>query len=115
MARGLAEQRLAADCLQPPLCCAPLRLPAAAEGWRSASTERRRVASDRLEETTMWYSAVGCIVTLILSLLVAPLAAEAQPPTHVHRIGVLTGITRERDRNVKAFLEGMRTLGYVEG
>ena len=28
----------------------------------------------------MWCSAIGCIVMLILSLLVAPLAAEAQPP-----------------------------------
>ena len=27
----------------------------------------------------MWGSAIGCIVTLILNLLVAPLAAEAQP------------------------------------
>jgi hypothetical protein len=26
----------------------------------------------------MWCSAVGCLVTLTLSLLVAPLAAEAQ-------------------------------------
>src|SRR5215471_8846913 len=32
-----AEQRLAADCLQPTLCYAPLRLPAAAEGWRSGA------------------------------------------------------------------------------
>lgn len=27
----------------------------------------------------MWYNAVGCIVPLILSLLVAPLTVEAQP------------------------------------
>ena len=64
----------------------------------------------------MGYSAVGCIVTLTLSLLVAPLAAEAQPPTHVHRIGVLAGgTTSGRDPYVEAFLEGMRALGYVEG
>jgi len=55
------------------------------------------------------------VATLALALLLAPLVPEAQPPTHVHRIGVLTGTTREQDRNVKAFLEGMRTLGYVEG
>jgi hypothetical protein len=54
-------------------------------------------------------------VTLALGLLVAPLAADAQPPAHVHRIGVLTGTTREQDRNVKAFLEGLRDLGYVGG
>jgi putative tryptophan/tyrosine transport system substrate-binding protein len=64
----------------------------------------------------MGYSAVGGIVTLTLSLLVAPLAAEAQPPTHVHRIGVLAGgTTSGRDPYVEAFLEGMRALGYVEG
>jgi putative tryptophan/tyrosine transport system substrate-binding protein len=59
---------------------------------------------------------IGFIITFALGcLFVAPLAAVAQPPTHVHRIGMLTGTTREQDRNVKAFLEGMRTLGYVEG
>jgi putative ABC transport system substrate-binding protein len=59
---------------------------------------------------------IGFIITFALGCLcVAPLAAVAQPPTHVHRIGMLTGTTREQDRNVKAFLEGMRTLGYVEG
>ncbi len=66
----------------------------------------------------MWYRAVGCIVTLTLSLLAAPLAAEAQPPTHVHRIGALLsgpGPTPGRGPIVEAFLEGMRALGYVEG
>src|SRR5713226_4745501 len=63
----------------------------------------------------MGYSAVGCIVMLTLSLLGVPLAPEAQPPTHVHRIGALTGYTLGRGRNVEAFLEGMRALGYVEG
>ena len=46
----------------------------------------------------------------------APLTPEAQPPTHVHRIGWLAGATPERDRNVdvEAFLEWMCALGYVE-
>ena len=54
--------------------------------------------------------ALGC-------LCVAPLVPEAQPPTHVHRIGVLSGqgTTPGRDPFVEAFLEGMRALGYVEG
>jgi hypothetical protein len=30
---------------------------------------------------------MALLVTLALGLLVAPLAAEAQPPTHVYRIG----------------------------
>jgi hypothetical protein len=38
----------------------------------------------------MWYSAVGCIVTLILGLLGTPLPAEAQQPTPVYRVGVLS-------------------------
>ena len=32
----------------------------------------------RPKETTRWYSAVGYLVTLILSLLAVPLAAEAR-------------------------------------
>jgi putative tryptophan/tyrosine transport system substrate-binding protein len=76
---------------------------------------RKKHVGMRPKDTTMGYSAVGCIVTLTLSLLGVPLAAAAQPPTHVHRIGVLTGVTREQDPYVGAFLEGMRALGYVEG
>ena len=37
----------------------------------------------------MWYSTVGGIVTLILSLLTAPHAADAQPREKVHRLGYL--------------------------
>jgi putative ABC transport system substrate-binding protein len=59
---------------------------------------------------------VGFIITCALGYLgVAPLAPEAQPPTHVHRIGVLFGTTPGRDPFLEAFLEGMRGLGYVEG
>ncbi len=60
---------------------------------------------------------IGFIITFALGCLcVAPLAPEAQQPTHVHRIGVLWGGTIPgRDPFVGAFLEGMRALGYVEG
>jgi putative ABC transport system substrate-binding protein len=60
---------------------------------------------------------IGFVITVALGCLCAALRApEAQPPPHVHRIGVLWGLTiPERDPFVKAFLEGMRTLGYVEG
>ena len=61
----------------------------------------------------MWSSAIGCIVTLMLSLLVAPLAAEAQPGGKMPRLGVLTpGIPPQPW--VEAFRQGLRTLGYVE-
>jgi ABC-type uncharacterized transport system substrate-binding protein len=63
---------------------------------------------------------IGFIITCALGYLgVAPLAPEAQPPTRVHRIGVLTGTDGGRDQYyvelVEVFLEGMRALGYVEG
>ena len=38
----------------------------------------------------MWYSAVGFIVTLTLSLLSAPITVTAQPRSTVPRIGILT-------------------------
>ena len=66
----------------------------------------------------MWYSAVGCIVTLTLSLLTAPLAAHAQQPTRVARIGYLvTGVLESPETRVllDAFRQGLRERGYVEG
>jgi putative tryptophan/tyrosine transport system substrate-binding protein len=67
----------------------------------------------------MWYSAVGCIVPLILSLLVAPLAvAAAQPPEKMPRVGYLSpGSSSDpvRLRRFEAFRQGLRELGYVEG
>jgi ABC-type uncharacterized transport system substrate-binding protein len=57
------------------------------------------------------------LIILVLGILVAPLAPEAQPPTTVHRIGALSslGLTPERDPFVEVFLERMHALGYVEG
>src|SRR5215510_13009361 len=62
----------------------------------------------------MWYSAVGCIVTLTLSLLAVPLAAGAQSAGKVWRIGVLLGSPRETPRYAP-FHQGLREFGYVEG
>jgi putative ABC transport system substrate-binding protein len=56
------------------------------------------------------------IVTLALGFLVAPLAAEAQPPAKVPRIGVLsTGSPRVSLARFEPFIQGLRELGYVEG
>jgi putative ABC transport system substrate-binding protein len=64
----------------------------------------------------MWCQAVGCIVTLILSLLAAPLAAVAQPPSQVPRIGFLMpSLTPERARNLEAFRQRLHELGWIEG
>src|SRR6266571_1156860 len=61
----------------------------------------------------MRYSAVGCIMTLTLSLLAAPLAADAQPSAKVARIGYLSLI--EDASLAEAFRQGLQALGYVEG
>jgi putative ABC transport system substrate-binding protein len=60
---------------------------------------------------------VGFIVTLALSLLMAPLAAQAQQPGKVHRIGLLAGSSQApREKHAyEAFQQGLRELGYVEG
>src|SRR5712691_8576355 len=64
----------------------------------------------------MWYSAVGFVVTLTLSLLVAPLTVEAQQATKVHRIGRLSsGSPSDPNLPLEAFRQGLRDLGYVEG
>jgi len=65
----------------------------------------------------MWYSAVGYIVMLILSLLAAPLAAHAQPVGKIPRIGVIRpGVPPgEPGRGSERFLQALRELGYIEG
>ena len=56
---------------------------------------------------------VSSLVMLIIALLAAPLAAEAQPTGKIYRIGWLSA-----DRNPAgddAFQRGLRDLGWVEG
>jgi putative tryptophan/tyrosine transport system substrate-binding protein len=54
------------------------------------------------------------LMTLALGLLVAPLAAEAQPPAKVPRIGFLRASPASPCR-LDSFAQGLRELGYVEG
>src|SRR5437016_12938466 len=62
----------------------------------------------------MWYSAVGSIVTLLLSLLAVPLAAAAQPSGQVYRIGFLS--TAPPPAHLwETLLDGLRERGYSEG
>jgi putative ABC transport system substrate-binding protein len=66
----------------------------------------------------MWYSAVGCFVTLALSLLVVPLTAETQPAGKVARIGFLSPGTATAAANaglLQAFTDGLRNHGWIEG
>ena len=66
----------------------------------------------------MGCSAIRCIVTLILSLLAAPLAAEAQPAGKVYRLGILSPAPVP-DPSVATIPNlvpmALRELGYVEG
>src|SRR5438874_1639260 len=56
------------------------------------------------------------LITLALSMLVAPLLAVAQPVGKVFRIGLLSGFSRAwMASNHEAFQQGLRALGYVEG
>src|SRR5262245_37662115 len=66
----------------------------------------------------MWSSAMGCIVTLTLSLLTAPLTAYVQPLAKVARIGYLVFGALEAPETralLDAFRQGLREHGYVEG
>jgi putative ABC transport system substrate-binding protein len=67
----------------------------------------------------MWYSAVGLMVTLTLSLLAAPLATEAQPRRKIPLVGMLeSGASpgsSDSPRCARFFRQGLRDLGYVEG
>ena len=48
-------------------------------------------------------------------ILAAPLAADAQPPAKVRRIGVLIAGDPARSPQLEGFWQGLRELGYVEG
>ena len=58
---------------------------------------------------------IGLAVVLSVSLTFAPLAAEAQPPGRVYRIGILLAAPISQYPPLDAFLQGMRDLDYVEG
>ena len=56
------------------------------------------------------------VVMLALVILTAPLAAEAQPPTKVYRIGWLSPRPPSQPGpTVGALRQGLHDLGYVEG
>jgi putative ABC transport system substrate-binding protein len=55
------------------------------------------------------------VLILVLSLLAAPLAAEAQQAGRVYRIGILTLSVASSTPIFEGFREGLREHGYVEG
>src|SRR2546421_2764153 len=61
--------------------------------------------------------ATALLATLVLGILVAPLAATAQPAGKVHRIGWLFAGSPSAGVHalLEAFRQGLHDLGYVEG
>jgi putative tryptophan/tyrosine transport system substrate-binding protein len=65
-----------------------------------------------------WSSIGRVAVVLMFGLILAPLAAEAQPAGKVPRVACLTPWSDSdpgRQRGLEAFRQGLRDLGYVEG
>jgi putative ABC transport system substrate-binding protein len=65
----------------------------------------------------MNFRGVGVIVTLVMSVLLAPVAAGAQPAGKVPRIGVVVPAepASPDEPNIAAFRQALHDLGYVEG
>ena len=63
----------------------------------------------------MMFRGVAVIAVLALSLLAAPLAAEAQQAAKIARIGYLSTNLAASPHLREAFRQGLRDLGYVEG
>jgi putative ABC transport system substrate-binding protein len=73
----------------------------------------RQQAGGQRQEATTWRSTVGCLVTL--TLLLVPLASEAQLPGTAPRIAYLSLAPGPWAAHSEAFVQGLRALGYVEG
>ena len=66
----------------------------------------------------MRLSTIGLMLTLALSILAAPLAAETQQAAKIPRIGFLSPSSPADPRTqrfLEAFRQGLRKLGWVEG
>jgi putative ABC transport system substrate-binding protein len=63
----------------------------------------------------MWRSLGVCLVTCILSILIASLAVTAQQRHTVPLLGILTPASEASTPLWEAFRQGLRALGYVEG
>jgi len=78
-----------------------------------------RPARDRRAASTIWCHTIGCLLTLVCGILVAPRAPEAQPGGHIPVVGVLRPGDPTFDADPKiglnAFRQGLRELDYVEG
>lgn len=75
-----------------------------------------RCGTRSAQRTNVWCAiALIALASIALSLL-ATFNAEAQSPEKVHRIGYIQTATPDEQAHLtKAFQEGLRELGYVEG
>ncbi len=90
-------------------------------GFLPSSVARRMPPTGPwLSEAPMTRRTIGLLVTLALTVLVAPLQADAQQPTKVYHVGRLSSgsppeVSPFVYRTAEAFRHGLRALGYVEG
>src|SRR6266850_321477 len=70
-----------------------------------------------LEDSTIWLSTRGLLVTLALGMLWAPSPSLAQSVAKMPRIGILTRVFDPHAPSslYEVFRQGLRDLGYVEG
>ena len=82
----------------------------------SITDELRCLLLARLYVTSKHATKVIAFLTLPLALTVlcAPLAADAQPAGKISRVGVI-GARAPPDTFLSAFRQGMREKGYIEG
>ena len=74
----------------------------------------RRKTLDRV--VVFWRAQQFCLLILILTVGLAPLAAEAQPTGKVWRIGFISSLASATGNfSAEGFTRGLRELGYVEG
>src|SRR5262249_39266954 len=80
------------------------------------TTRRMPMTHACMEEMTMACRTLGCLVILTLGLFLAPLAANAQPPATIPRVGFIEATSPGPGRHIlDAFRQGLRELGYIEG
>jgi putative ABC transport system substrate-binding protein len=77
----------------------------------------RKHVGDQCQETGMWLSTVGLIITLALSLLMVPRTTNAEQPVKAPLIGVLGNGSppSEAERQPSPFLHKLGELGWREG
>lgn len=63
----------------------------------------------------MRLSIVGLLLSLASGILAAPLAADAQQPAKIPRVGFLCPVSKPGGPLLLALRQGLRELGYVEG